>query len=135
MSTRIAIPGIAAARGMALGRARLVQPSQPTIDTRPLPAGEVEDEVQRLSVALLAAREELQQLRHKLHGALAREVGEFIDAHSLILEDPELTSGLYDLVRKGRYRASAALKLQRDRLAAAFEALDDPYLRSRREDI
>ena len=135
MSTRAVITGTAAARGMALGRARLEQPSQPTIDPRPLAQEDVEAEVQRLSIALIAARDELQLLRAKLHGALAREVGEFIDAHSLILEDPELTSGLYDLVRKGHYRASAALQMQRDRLAAAFEALDDPYLRSRREDI
>jgi phosphotransferase system enzyme I (PtsI) len=135
LSTRLVIAGAAAARGMALGRARLVQPSQPTIDTRPLAQSEIEAEVQRLSIALSAAREELHQLRDKLHGALAREVGEFIDAHSLILDDPELTSGLYDLIRKGRYRASAALQMQRDRLAEAFDALDDPYLRSRREDI
>jgi phosphotransferase system enzyme I (PtsI) len=120
---------------MALGRARLEQPSQPVIDRRPLAEAEVEGEAIRLTIALATARDELRQLRNKLHGALAREVGEFIDAHSLILEDPELTSGLYDLVRKGRYRASAALQMQRDRLAAAFDALDDPYLRSRREDI
>ena len=135
MSTRIVIAGVAAARGMALGRARLVQPSQPQVDRRPLPEAEVEAEVARLDVALIAAREEMHQLRSKLHGALAREVGEFIDAHSLILEDPELIGGLYDLIRKGRYRASAALKMQRDRVVAAFDALDDPYLRSRREDI
>ena len=120
---------------MALGRARLVQPSQPMIDTRPLAPADIEGEVERLKIALFAARDELHQLRDKLHGALARDVGEFIDAHSLILEDPELTSGLYDLIRKGRYRASAALQMHRDRLAAAFDALDDPYLRSRREDI
>ena len=94
---------------MALGRARLVQPSQPMIDTRPLAPADIEGEVERLKIALFAARDELHQLRDKLHGALARDVGEFIDAHSLILEDPELTSGLYDLIRKGRYRASAAL--------------------------
>ena len=135
VSTRIVIAGVAAARGMALGRARLEQPSQPVIDLRLLAESEVEGEAIRLTIALASARDELRQLRTKLHGALAREVGEFIDAHSLILEDPELTSGLYDLVRKGRYRASAALQMQRDRLAAAFDALDDPYLRSRREDI
>ncbi len=135
MSTRIVITGVAAARGMALGRARLVQPSQPQVDRRPLPEGEVEAEVARLDIALIAAREEMHQLRGKLHGALAREVGEFIDAHSLILEDPELIGGLYDLVRQGRYRASAALQMQRDRVVAAFDALDDPYLRSRREDV
>ena len=102
MSTRVVIAGTAAGRGMALGRARLVQPSQPEVDERPLPTAEVEGEVLRLTAALGAARDELKQLREKLHGALAREVGEFIDAHSLILDDPELTGGLYDLIRKPR---------------------------------
>jgi len=135
MSSRFVINGTAAARGMTLGRARLVQPSEFSIDERPLAAGEVEAEVTRLREALVRARDELRGIRDKLHGALAREVGEFIDAHSLILNDPELTEGLYDLIRKGRYRASNALRMQRDRLVAAFEAIDDPYLRSRREDI
>jgi len=135
VSTRFVITGTPAARGMTLGRARLVQPSQLMLDERPLPLDEVDQEIARLRDALAQARAELRQLRDKLHGALAREVGEFIDAHGLILEDPELTEGLYDLIRTGRYRAGAALKLQRDRLVAAFDAIDDPYLRSRREDI
>ena len=135
MSSRFVIAGTGAARGMALGRARLVQPSQIRIDERPLAENEIEPEVERLHLALQHTREELKALRDKLHGALAREVGEFIDAHSLILDDPELTEGLYALIRKGRYRAGAALKMQRDRLAAAFDAIDDPYFRSRREDI
>jgi phosphotransferase system enzyme I (PtsI) len=135
MSSRFVISGISAARGMALGRARLVQPSQIRVDERPLAENEIEAEVERLRLALDMARNELKALREKLHGALAREVGEFIDAHSLILDDPELTEGLYTLIRKGRYRAGLALKMQRDRLAAAFDAIDDPYFRSRREDI
>ena len=135
MSIRTVIQGIGASRGMALGRARLVQPSQYTIDERPLDPDHVEAEAQRLQQALEMARAELKLTRSKLHGALAREVGEFLDAHTMLLEDPELTNGLFDLVRRGRYRASAALKMQRDRLAAVFEAMDDPYLRSRKEDI
>ena len=135
MSTRFVISGTPAARGMTLGRARLVQPSQLSIDERPLPEAEVDQEIGRLRDALAQARAELRQLREKLHGALAREVGEFIDAHGLILEDPELTEGLYELIRKGRVRAGAALKMQRDRLIAAFDTIDDPYLRSRREDV
>jgi len=135
MSKRLVLQGTTAARGMTLGRARLVQPSQFSVDDRPLPAEEVESEITRLATALAAARSELAALRNKLHGALSHEVGEFIDAHSLILNDPELLDGLYDLVRIGRMRASAALKVQRDRLVAAFDAIDDAYLRSRREDV
>ncbi|HEY2624315.1 phosphoenolpyruvate--protein phosphotransferase [Dyella sp. Tek66A03] len=132
---RQTLTGTTAARGMALGRARLVQPSRYLVDTRPLNEDEVEVELQRLHRALETARQELHELRGKLHGALAREVNEFIDAHSLLLDDPELLRGLDDLVRIGHYRPGAALKKQRDRLAAVFEAMDDPYLRSRKEDV
>lgn len=132
---RTELAGQGASRGMALGRAHLEQPGRQVADERPLAGDEVEGEVERLARALATARDELQSLRDKLHGALAREVAEFIDAHSLILADRELTDSLFDLVRIGHYRASAALQLQRDRIVAMFDAMDDPYLRSRKEDI
>ncbi|MGA9343020.1 MAG: phosphoenolpyruvate--protein phosphotransferase [Rhodanobacteraceae bacterium] len=132
---RAVFAGTGAARGMVLGRARLEQPSRYLVDERLLVEEEITSELDRLERALERARNELKSLRDKLHGALAHEVGEFIDAHSLILEDHEFNAGLVDMVRIGRFRASAALKLQRDRLVAVFDAMDDPYLRSRREDI
>jgi phosphotransferase system enzyme I (PtsI) len=127
--------GNTAAPGMALGRVRLERPARFSIDSTPLPDDEVEHEIARLEQAFAAAREDMAELRRKLHGALAREVGEFIDAHSQLLDDPELIEGLRAMIRKGHYRAAAALKAQRDRLVAVFEAMDDPYLRSRGEDV
>jgi phosphotransferase system enzyme I (PtsI) len=132
---RRVLTGVIAAPGMALGRARLEQPARFTIDTSLLSESEIEVEVARLERAIETAQAELTELRGKLRGALAREVGEFIDAHSLLLHDAELVSGLRAMIRKGRYRAGAALKAQRDRLVAVFDAMDDPYLRSRREDV
>ncbi len=132
---RSVLTGTGAARGMALGRARLEHPSRYLVDDSPLAEHEIEDELERLRRAIALARDELRTLREKLHGSLEREVAEFIDAHSLMLADRELTNGLFELIRVGRYRASAALKTQRDRLVAVFEAMDDPYLRSRKEDV
>ncbi len=120
---------------MALGRARLEQPSRFLVDETPLAQSDVADELKRIDVAISAAIAELRVLRDKLEGPLAREVAEFIDAHCLILEDPEFVNGVKDLISEGRYHASAALKMQRESLVAVFEAMDDPYLRSRREDI
>ncbi|HEX5123561.1 MAG TPA: phosphoenolpyruvate-utilizing N-terminal domain-containing protein, partial [Rhodanobacteraceae bacterium] len=75
---------------MALGRARLEQPSRYLIDERPVTAEEIETELDRLNRAVAFARAELAALREKLSGVFAHEVGEFIDAHSLILADREL---------------------------------------------
>jgi phosphotransferase system enzyme I (PtsI) len=127
--------GNVAAPGMALGRVRLEQPARFSIDNTPIPEAEVEQEVARLERAFATAREDMAELRRKLHGALAREVGEFIDAHTQLLQDPDLIEGLRGMIRKGRFRAAAALKAQRDRLVAVFDSMDDPYLRSRGEDV
>lgn len=132
---RRALRGVSASRGIALGRARVLQPRALSVEETRIPAGQVPAELARLHAALDATRAELKALRERLHGALAQELGEFIDLHAMILDDPELLQGLDDLVRTGRYGADYALKLQRDRLASVFEGMDDDYFRSRLEDL
>ena len=132
---RHAIPGHGASRGNALGRARVRLPHALEVAEEHIPATKVESELQRLHTAIDAVRVEMRNMRHQLHGALAHEVGEFLDIHALLLDDPELLQGLDDLVRKGLYGVDYALRLQRDRLASVFEGMDDTYFRSRVEDI
>ncbi len=134
-SVRLLLQGTGASRGLALGRARLEQPSRYQVDSRPLAEDEVESEVERLRQAVTAARVELETLRERLRDSPAREAADFLDAHVLMLDDRELTAGAFELIQVGHHRAGAALKLQRERLAEVFEAIDDPYFRARREDI
>jgi phosphotransferase system enzyme I (PtsI) len=129
------LAGSGASKGLALGRAQVREPHMLDVEERRVAEEQVEAEIERLHGAVAAAAAELVALREKVHGALAHELGEFLDIHALILDDPELLAGLDDLVRTGRYSAGYALKLQRDRLAAVFADIDDPYLRSRREDL
>ena len=132
---RVHFTGHGASRGSALGRARVRLPHVLEVAEQRIPASAVEKEVLQLRKAVEATRAEMRALREKLHGALAKEVGEFLDLHALLLDDPELLSGLHELIRTGRYSADYALRLQRDRLAAVFEAMDDAYLKSRMDDL
>ena len=132
---RRALRGQPASRGIALGRVRVRHPQALVVNEQRISAEDVPDEILRLHRALDTARDELHGLRERLHGALAQEVGEFLDLHAMILDDPELLHGLDDLVSTGRYSADYALRLQRDRLAAVFEGMHDDYFRSRREDL
>jgi phosphotransferase system enzyme I (PtsI) len=129
------LPGTAAARGCALGQARVRLPHALDVEETKIAAEAVEPELQRFHDAVTTVRAEMRDLRDRLHGALAHEVGEFIDLHALLLDDPELLSGIDDLIRTGQYSADYALRLQRNRLAAVFESMDDAYLRSRIDDI
>lgn len=124
-----------ASRGVAIGRVRVRQPHALAVVEQRIDADEVPDEIQRLHHALDIARTELHTLRERLHGALVQEIGEFLDLHVMILDDPDLRHGLDDLVCTGHYSADYALKLQRDRLASVFEGMDDDYFRSRLEDL
>jgi phosphotransferase system enzyme I (PtsI) len=125
--------GHGASRGSALGRARLRLP-----DVFEVAEERVEDtaaELVRLHAAVAVVRAEMQALRERLQGALAPEAGEFLDLHALLLDDPELMHALDQLVRDEGYSADYALRVQRNRIAAVFEGMDDAYLRSRIDDI
>jgi phosphotransferase system enzyme I (PtsI) len=132
---RQTLHGQGASRGIALGRARVRLPHALQIAEQRIPPEAVDAELAQLHGAIASVRAEMHALRARLHGALAAEVGEFLDMHALLLDDPELLQGLDALVRERHFSADYALRLQRDRLAGVFEAMDDPYFRSRVEDI
>ena len=132
---RALLPGHGASRGSALGRARVRMPHVLDVAEQHIRPDQVDDELVRLHDAVDATRREMHSLRARLHGALAKEVGEFLDLHALLLDDPELLHGLDELIRTGRYSADYALRLQRDRLAAVFDGMDDAYLKSRMDDL
>lgn len=132
---RQAFTGHGAARGNALGRARVRLPHALSVVEQYIAGNDVETELERLHQAIDTVRNELRGLRERLHHTIAHEVGEFLDLHTLLLDDPELLQGLDKLIRTGRYTADYALRLQRDRIASVFEAMDDDYFRSRIEDI
>lgn len=129
------LSGQGASRGGALGRARVRLPHALEVVEERIEPELVDAELDRLHEAIAVVRGEMHALRERLHGALAHEVGEFLDLHALLLDDPELLAGLDELIRTGRYAADYALRLQRDRIAAVFQGMDDPYLRSRIDDI
>jgi len=130
---RLAVSGHGASRGSAMGCARVRLPH--VLEVTEQYVEDVEGELDRLHAAIDVVRGEMQALRKRLQGAMAQEIGEFLDLHALLLDDPELLQGLDTLIRNERYSADYALRLQRDRIAGVFTGMDDAYLRSRIDDI
>lgn len=132
---RIELEASPASKGLALGRARVVYPLHFEVEPEPIAPRDVGAEIVRFETALDTVRAELKATRAKLEGPLRRDLEEFLDAHALMLDDPEFTLGVPERIKRDLVRATAALQGQRDRLAAAFESIEDPYLRGRREDL
>ncbi len=133
--TRTELEGIAAAKGLVFGRASVRYPMHFEIEHGHLNTKDVPQELERFEQALQHARAELDSLSSRIKGALSKDIIELVHAHRLILDDPEFSGQIAQRIRREKLPASAALKLQRDQLVALFDAMEDPYLRSRREDI
>ena len=98
---------------------------------------EVMAEIARLEEALAASQGALKAVRRQISRAAGSplSLAEFIDSHLLILEDAALVEPARDLIRDQLFSAEWALRQHRDDLARVFDEMDDPYLRSRRDDI
>ncbi len=127
--------GIGVSRGYAIGRTYLLQRNQPEITEYTIPDAIIEDEVQRFLNSLEIARRQLRDVRVQVPPTAPTEVAAFIDTHLLMLEDATFTEAPIKLIRTRKCNAEWALKIQRDLLVQVFEDMDDPYLRTRKDDV
>jgi phosphoenolpyruvate-protein phosphotransferase (PTS system enzyme I) len=131
----LSLTGITVSKGIAIGKARVQQHGQLDIVEYVLPEEYIEEEIARFSHALQRARGQLKLIRSQIPGNTPRDIAAFIDTHLLMLEDAALSSVPIEIIREHRCNAEWALKLQQDALVQVFDAMEDPYLRTRRDDI
>lgn len=127
--------GISSAQAIAVGPAFIDSGGQWGLTQSSIAIEDVPQELARFELAVDAARRALQLVRAQIPREIPLEVAEFLDAHLLMLEDTALIDGVRQLVADELCSAEWALQRHRDHLLAAFERMQDPYLRARREDV
>ena len=131
----VLLQGIGAAKGVAIAPVRTIERGQPKIREYELTPKQVRSELARFRRALKAARAELKHVKNKIPNDTATDVEAFIDTHLLMLEDSALTSVPMEIIKERRCNAEWALRLQRDAVVSVFDAMDDEYLRTRKDDV
>ncbi len=129
------IHGISASKGIAIGRVQAVDRGISEATERTLDPSRIDDEVTRFGKAVDAARLELRAVKARIPEETPREIAAFIDTHLLMLEDEAISRAPIKYIREMRCNAEWALRLERDALVAVFDAMDDPYLRTRKDDV
>ncbi len=129
------LSGQGVARGVVIGRAHLLAPSELDIRQYHIGRGDVLHEVARLNNAFSLVRAELEQLRDNVAHNAPPEVRAFLDLHRMILDDSLLCDAPRDLVRQRLINAEWALTIQLEQVCHQFEAIDDEYFRSRSQDV
>lgn len=129
------LQGIGVSRGIAIGRAHILFHNKPDVREYLIPAFEIEQEVDRLINATEQAKEQLKSIRNQIPANAPADVASFIDTHLLMLSDSSLTKVPIEMIKARHCNAEWALQLQREALISVFNEMDDPYLRTRQDDV
>ncbi|MDK4564128.1 phosphoenolpyruvate--protein phosphotransferase, partial [Kingella kingae] len=96
---------------------------------------EIANEAARFETAIKATRKQLEQLRSAIPENAPTELGAFISLHLMLLTDVTLSREPVDIIEAQQINAEWALKIQTDHLSQQFDAIDDDYLRQRKQDM
>lgn len=127
--------GIGITSGIAIGETHILRRGLLEISPRMIDSADVPAEIERFRQAVNGARERLQEVRQKIPDNTRSDIIAFIDTHLLMMDDAALVEVPIKLIRKHAYAAEWALQLQRESLVQVFETMDDPYLRTRKDDV
>jgi len=127
--------GSGGARKIAIGEAHVLLRGQVEIIPVEVPEHEIEQEAERFREAVRAARQHLGEVRGQIPPDTPTDIAAFIDTHILMLEDSAIAEGPIELIRELHCCAEWALQVRRDELVRVFDAMDDPYLRTRKDDV
>jgi phosphotransferase system enzyme I (PtsI) len=131
----LALSGIGVSKGVAIGRAFLLIRELPEIIEATVPPENVRLEIKRFRRAIAIEREKLAEIKERIPSETPVEIASFIDTHLLMLDDSTLSEAPVRVIREQQCTAEWALKVQRDRLVSVFDEMEDPYLRTRRDDV
>ncbi len=129
------VQGIGVSRGIALGQVRLVAEHNLNFIEYSIAEQQLDAEIARYQDAVQRAITQLTLLRNHAAQTLEANLRSIIDTHILMLGDEAFLNAPVGMIRSRLCNAEWALNLQKDILIGFFDTMDDPYLRSRRDDI
>ncbi len=131
----LSLHGMGVSRGIAIGRVHIIERDRLDIPEYQVEQEQVAAETRRLVDAVTLAKQQLRAIRDHIPVATSPDIAPFIDTHLLMLDDAVLTQEPLRLIRSEGHNAEWALQMQRDALVHVFDEMEDPYLRTRKNDI
>lgn len=129
------IHGVGVSSGIAIGRAHLVSNALLEVVHYQLPKDLIEDEIKRFQDAIAIVKQELEAIKDQLPKNSPAELAAFINTHLAMLKDKSLSESPKDIIRSEQCNAEWAVKQQMDDIVEQFDAIEDAYLRERKQDV
>jgi phosphotransferase system enzyme I (PtsI) len=133
------VPGIAVARGIAIGRAVVMGSGRADVAHYFIRPAQVPAEIERVRMGRNAVVDEIHRLQHTIAAMgpkeTPHELAALLDVHLMLLQDEELISGVKHWITERLYNAEWALTTQLEVLSRQFDEMEDDYLRERKADL
>jgi len=134
MSETRMFTGIAAAPGIAIGEAFLLDEEDFCVVEVKIPETEIKKEISRYKEALNKTHQEMEATRNKIDSLLGKEYGRLAEAYQVILDDPIFNRDVIKKISSG-VNAEYALYRIMEQVVKSFDLIEDEYFRERKHDI
>jgi phosphotransferase system enzyme I (PtsI) len=129
------LQGIAVSPGIAIGEALVVDNEGFRIPRRFLPRDAVDEELERLDRAMIAAAAEVERNRDRVAEQLGDEYAAIFSAHLQMLHDHRLRSEIEEMIRTRHYSPEYSVSRALRKYAKVFQSLGGEYMAERANDI
>lgn len=127
--------GVGVSSGIAIGHAHLISHALLEVVHFKIEASAIDEEIARFERAINLVKHDLEQLKAQLPKNAPAELSAFINTHLAMLSDKSLSEAPKAIIRNELCNAEWALKQQMDDIVAQFDAIEDAYLRERKQDV
>jgi len=132
--SRYALKGVSGTPGAAVGVARVVYPMANLAAIPDRMAEDIDAEIAEFHAAVAAVERDMRSMSARMVDSLPVEDMALFDALILILRSENLVDGTIEGIKAGNW-APGALRNTIAEHVAAFEDMEDPYLRERASDV
>ncbi|WP_411347452.1 phosphoenolpyruvate--protein phosphotransferase [Paenibacillus sp. WLX2291] len=129
------IHGVAAAAGVAMGKAFVLPTWEWDVPEQKLDATDLTREFERLYEGIRTSKHEIQSMKTEFAEIAGPEESSIFDAHIAILEDPEFMNEIRGIIERQYKAAEVAVQEATDHFVTMFDLLDDEYMKERAADI
>jgi phosphoenolpyruvate-protein phosphotransferase (PTS system enzyme I) len=127
--------GIDSSAGVVIGRVQKLLEGRKPIPEYHLSEEQVDIEARRLDLAIEQALEDLVRERDQLAKMGAQDPLLILEAHRMLLMDPELVGKARRMIREEGINAEWAMRRRMDAVLSVFDAIEDEYLRGKKVDV
>lgn len=129
------LQGIAVSPGVAIGEALVMGNEGFRIPRRFVARDAVDDELERLDKAFVAAASQIERNRDAVSRELGAQYGAIFEAHLQMLGDPRLRGELDQMIRERHYSPEYAVSRALRRYVKVFQTLENSYMAERASDV